>query len=107
MQDPASTSSGSVKSRWLVVALAAATFLLTTTPALGKRVVLTKFTGPQAAKAQKAVAAGGDPDEAFPAQPGGICGWCDFRRACPAGSTRVGHDSWAGLDRGLDPAVLD
>ena len=34
---------------------------------------------------------GRDPDAAFPANPGPICGWCDFRRACPAGVERPGQ----------------
>ncbi len=42
---------------------------------------------------------GTDPDEAFPATPGSLCGWCDFRRSCPAGAQRPGHEPWAGLDR--------
>ena len=28
---------------------------------------------------------GDDLDELFPARPGAMCGWCDFRRSCPAG----------------------
>jgi len=78
-----------------------------TDESIARHVRRAEQTAADAVAAEKAVAAGGDPDVAFPAQPGGICGWCDFRRACPAGSTRAGHDSWAGLDRGLDPAVLD
>ncbi|MDP5182754.1 PD-(D/E)XK nuclease family protein [Blastococcus sp. BMG 814] len=35
--------------------------------------------------AGEAVAAGEDPDAAFPAVPGRQCGWCDFRSSCPAG----------------------
>ncbi|MGY1986930.1 RecB family exonuclease [Blastococcus sp. SYSU DS0669] len=35
--------------------------------------------------ASEAVAAGEDPDAAFPAVPGRQCGWCDFRSSCPAG----------------------
>ena len=31
------------------------------------------------------LAAGGDPDVLFPANPGRQCSWCDFRRSCPAG----------------------
>ena len=54
--------------------------------------------------AEKQVAAGGDADAAFPANPGSICGWCDLRRSCPAGAQRPGHDSWAGLARPSDGA---
>jgi RecB family exonuclease len=58
-------------------------------------------TAADAVAAEKSVAGGGDPDVAFPATPGAICGWCDFRRVCPVGAARQGHDSWAALDRGL------
>jgi RecB family exonuclease len=36
-------------------------------------------------------------DEAFPVRPGSICGWCDFRRVCPAGSQRPGREQWAAV----------
>jgi RecB family exonuclease len=64
-------------------------------------------TAADAMTAEKAVTAGGDPDVEFPATPGAICGWCDFRRSCPAGSARPGHESWAGLDRGREPVSSD
>lgn len=38
--------------------------------------------------AERVVADGGDPDEAFPTTPGPRCGWCDYRRTCPAGRRR-------------------
>jgi RecB family exonuclease len=47
--------------------------------------------------AERAVAAGADPDEAFPTTPGALCGWCDFRRHCPAGANAPARDPWAGL----------
>ena len=53
--------------------------------------------------AEKAVADGADPDAAFPTTPGTICGWCDFRRICPAGSQRPGNEPWASIERGSDP----
>jgi putative RecB family exonuclease len=49
--------------------------------------------------AQRRMQAGADPDAAFPVTPGAICGWCDFRRFCPAGVQRPGHESWAGVER--------
>lgn len=49
--------------------------------------------------AERAVAAGSDPDEAYPAAPGPQCGWCDFRRSCPAGRELPGQDSWAAVER--------
>jgi putative RecB family exonuclease len=44
------------------------------------------------------LAAGADPDDVFPANPGSACSWCDFRRHCPEGrATSREIDSWAGL----------
>jgi len=64
-------------------------------------------TAADAMAAEKAVAAGGDPDEEFPTTPGAICGWCDFRRICPVGSARPGHDQWSGLDREREAVVTE
>src|SRR5690606_20757050 len=75
-----------------------------TDESIARHVRRAEQTAADAVAAEKAVSAGAAPDEASPTQPGAICGWCDFRRACPAGSTRPGHDSWAGLDRGFDPS---
>jgi RecB family exonuclease len=47
--------------------------------------------------AEKAVAAGGDPDQAFPVQPGALCSWCDFRRVCPAGADAPVKTPWEAL----------
>jgi putative RecB family exonuclease len=47
--------------------------------------------------AEQAVAAGADPDAAFPTTPGPICGWCDFRRVCPAGAGAPEREPWAGV----------
>jgi RecB family exonuclease len=57
--------------------------------------------------AQRRVEAGEDPDAAFPTTPGSLCGWCDFRRHCPAGATRRGHESWSGVERSNGPARDD
>jgi RecB family exonuclease len=56
-------------------------------------------TAADATAAEKELAAGADADAAFPATPGSICGWCDFRRSCPAGAQRPGNEPWAALDR--------
>jgi putative RecB family exonuclease len=61
-------------------------------------------TAADVVSAEKEVAAGGDPDAAFPTTPGPICGWCDFRRVCPVGSQRPGHEPWASLERELREA---
>jgi RecB family exonuclease len=48
--------------------------------------------------AQEAVAAGQDPDEAFPAVPGRQCGWCDFRPSCPPGQAAgPARETWSFL----------
>jgi RecB family exonuclease len=75
-----------------------------TDESIARHVRRAEQTAADAMAAERAVAAGADPDEAFPAQPGAICGWCDFRRVCPVGATRPGRESWAGLERGLEPA---
>lgn len=51
---------------------------------------------------ERSVAAGGDPDQAFPTAPGPRCGWCDFRRHCPAGAQTPGKDPWAAVERVTD-----
>ncbi|WP_090797300.1 RecB family exonuclease [Asanoa ishikariensis] len=51
--------------------------------------------------AEKAIAAGTDPDEAFPTTPGPMCAWCDFKRSCPVGAEVPGKEQWAGIDRTL------
>jgi RecB family exonuclease len=48
--------------------------------------------------AEKAVAAGADPDESFPTNPGSLCGWCDFRKVCPAGAEVPAKEPWAAVE---------
>ncbi|MER7457240.1 PD-(D/E)XK nuclease family protein [Micromonospora sp. NPDC126480] len=52
--------------------------------------------------AERSVADGGDPDDAFPAAPGPRCGWCDYRRTCPEGAQTPGKEPWAAVDRAGD-----
>ncbi|MEV1075850.1 RecB family exonuclease [Micromonospora parva] len=52
--------------------------------------------------AERAVADGADADEAFPVAPSPRCGWCDFRRHCPAGAQAPGKEPWAAMDRPAD-----
>jgi RecB family exonuclease len=48
--------------------------------------------------ATEAMAAGKDPDEAFPAVPGVQCSWCDFRSSCPTGQAAVPpRETWSFL----------
>nr|WP_239075310.1 PD-(D/E)XK nuclease family protein [Planosporangium flavigriseum] len=56
-------------------------------------------TAQDAIDAEAAVAAGADPDEAFPPMPGALCSWCDFRRACPAGASAPEREPWAAIER--------
>ncbi|MDP9391978.1 MAG: PD-(D/E)XK nuclease family protein [Actinomycetota bacterium] len=49
-------------------------------------------------QATEALAAGEDPDAAFPAVPGTQCSWCDFRPSCPTGRAAVpGRETWSFL----------
>jgi RecB family exonuclease len=57
--------------------------------------------------AERAVAAGADPDEAFPTAPGALCSWCDYRRSCPAGADAPTRQPWAGVLREDVPARED
>jgi RecB family exonuclease len=77
-----------------------------TDESIARHVRRAEQTAADAVAAGKQLAAGAEPDVAFPTAPGSICGWCDFRRVCPAGAERVGHEPWAGLARsspGSDP----
>ncbi|MFD0971960.1 RecB family exonuclease [Plantactinospora endophytica] len=53
--------------------------------------------------AERAVADGTDPDDAFPVSPGIRCGWCDFRRSCPAGADAPEREPWSAVERALAP----
>jgi RecB family exonuclease len=70
-----------------------------TDESIARHVSRAEQTAADVVAAEKEVAAGGDPDTAFPTTPGSICAWCDFRRVCPAGSQRPGQQPWASLDR--------
>jgi hypothetical protein len=48
--------------------------------------------------ATERVAAGEDPDVAFPTTPGVQCSWCDFRPSCPTGQAAApARDTWSFL----------
>lgn len=72
-----------------------------TAESLARQVARADDTARDILAAEKAVAAGADPDEAFPTAPGTICTWCDFKRACPAGVGAPTKEPWAGLDRAM------
>ncbi len=72
-----------------------------TEASIARQVSRAEDTARDIVAAEKAVAAGTDPDEAFPTTPGPMCGWCDFRRSCPVGAELPAKDQWAGIDRTL------
>jgi putative RecB family exonuclease len=54
--------------------------------------------------ATERMAAGEEPDAAFPAIPGKQCSWCDFRPSCPTGQAAVpARETWSFLAED-DPA---
>ncbi|WFE30729.1 PD-(D/E)XK nuclease family protein [Solwaraspora sp. WMMD791] len=71
---------------------------------LDRQVVRAEATARDITAAQRAVADGADPDEAFPTTPGTLCGWCDYRRTCPAGAGYPEQQQWAAVDRLLNPS---
>ncbi|SNT61301.1 RecB family exonuclease [Asanoa hainanensis] len=72
-----------------------------TEASIARQVSRAEDTARDIIEAEKAIAAGTDPDEAFPTTPGPMCGWCDFKRSCPVGAEVPNKDQWAGIDRTL------
>jgi RecB family exonuclease len=70
-----------------------------TEESLARHVRRAEETAADIVAAQGRLAAGGDPDATFPATPGSLCSWCDFRSVCPAGSQRPAHEPWAAMER--------
>jgi RecB family exonuclease len=64
---------------------------------LARQVRRAEETAQDIMAAEKAVAAGADADESFPAAPGPLCGWCDFRKVCPAAAGGVEKEPWAAV----------
>lgn len=48
--------------------------------------------------AQQLAADGTPGDEAFPMRPSAFCGWCDYRKICPAGAEVPRREPWAGVE---------
>jgi RecB family exonuclease len=69
-----------------------------TEESLARQVARAEDTARDIMAAEKAVAAGADPDESFPAAPGPLCGWCDFRKVCPAAADAPEKTTWAAVD---------
>jgi putative RecB family exonuclease len=74
-----------------------------TEESLARQVARAEATARDIVEAERAVADGGDPDEAFPTTPGNLCTWCDFRRSCPAGAEAPVKEPWAVVERVLLP----
>ena len=75
-----------------------------TDESLARQVARAEDTARDIVAAEKAVAAGGDPDAEFPTNPGSLCGWCDFRRTCPAGQEVQAKQPWAAVEHLERPA---
>ncbi len=70
-----------------------------TDESLARHVSRAEDTAHDILAAERAVAAGADPDAAFPTRPGALCGWCDYRRSCPDGVQQPAKEPWAGVLR--------
>jgi RecB family exonuclease len=68
-----------------------------TDESLARHLRRSEETAHDVAEADKAVASGVDPDEAYPTMPSPGCAWCDYRRVCPVGVTVQAKEPWAGL----------
>jgi RecB family exonuclease len=69
-----------------------------TAESLARQVSRAEDTARDIMAAEKAVAAGADPDAEFPTNPGSLCSWCDFRKSCPAGVEAASKEPWAAVD---------
>ncbi len=70
-----------------------------TEESLARHVARSEATARDIRAAEQAVAAGSDPDAAYPTVAGPQCSWCDFRKACPVGATAPVKEPWAGVLR--------
>ncbi|MDH6463686.1 putative RecB family exonuclease [Micromonospora sp. A200] len=76
-----------------------------TTESLARQLTRAEDTARDIIAAERAVADGADPDEAFPPVAGARCGWCDYRRSCPVGAQVPGREPWAAMDRPAAPGA--
>jgi RecB family exonuclease len=56
--------------------------------------------------AERALADGAPGDEAFPPTSGPWCGWCDYRRVCPAGAAVPAREPWAAVTGAAGAAAV-
>lgn len=69
-----------------------------TEESLARQVRRAEETAMDIMAAEKAVAAGASADDEFPVNPGTLCGWCDFRKVCPAGAEAAAKDPWTAVE---------
>jgi putative RecB family exonuclease len=69
-----------------------------TEESLARQVTRAEETARDILAAERAVAAGADADAEFPTNPGSLCGWCDFRKVCPAGREVPAKEPWAAVE---------
>ncbi|MEU8815728.1 PD-(D/E)XK nuclease family protein [Actinoplanes sp. NPDC048796] len=74
-----------------------------TEESLARQVRRAEDTARDIMAAERAVAAGADPDTEFPTNPGPLCGWCDFRKICPAGAETPAKEPWAAVSHLTTP----
>ncbi|MGI5213269.1 RecB family exonuclease [Plantactinospora sp. CA-290183] len=74
-----------------------------TAESISRQVTRAEETARDIVAAERAVADGVHPDEAFPVTPGVRCGWCDYRRSCPAGAQAPSREPWSAVERALLP----
>jgi RecB family exonuclease len=75
-----------------------------TDESLARQVSRAEQTARDIVTAERAVAEGADPDQAFPTTPGSLCSWCDYRKSCPAGVQAPGRQPWAAVEQPAAPA---
>lgn len=73
-----------------------------TDESLQRHVTRAEDTARDITAAERRMAAGESPDDAFPTAPSARCGWCDFRRVCPVGAEAPDREPWESVQRALD-----
>ncbi|GAA2549581.1 PD-(D/E)XK nuclease family protein [Winogradskya consettensis] len=69
-----------------------------TEESLNRQLARAEATARDIIAAEKSMAAGADPDDEFPTNPGSLCAWCDFRKSCPAGAEVQAKEPWAAIE---------
>jgi RecB family exonuclease len=73
-----------------------------TEAALDRAVSRAESTAGDIRAAESAMGDGLDPDLAFPARPGPLCSWCDFRKACPSAAEAPAKQPWSAVAQQLE-----